>query len=75
MPAGLGPARGERVRPEPLSPGGRLGRGEAVLLVCPFGAQDLIGAERVPRQLAGRRLAEDRCTRFRSHTLLSCRCR
>ncbi len=54
VPAGLGLAPGERVRTEPLGPRGRLRRTETTLRVHPFGVQDLIGAERVPRRPAGR---------------------
>ena len=54
VPAGLGPAGGELVRAEPLGPRGRLGRAETALPVHPFGVEDLIGAERVPRELASR---------------------
>jgi hypothetical protein len=53
VPAGLGPAGGELVPAEPPGPRGRLGRTETALPVHPFGAKDLIRAERVPRELAG----------------------
>ena len=55
VPAGLGLARGELVQAKPLGPGGHLSRAQATLPVCPFEAEDLVGAERVPRRLAGRR--------------------
>jgi hypothetical protein len=55
VPAGLGPAGGELVQAEPLGPRGRLGRAETALLLHPFGVEDLIGAERVPRELTVRR--------------------
>jgi len=55
VPARLGPALGELVGTEPLDPRGRLCRTQAVLRVHPFGAQHLVGAERVPRGLAARR--------------------
>jgi hypothetical protein len=69
VPAGLGPACGELVRAEPLGPGGRLSRAQAALPVCPFAAQDPVGAERVPRKLAERRRpSRSRCIRqSRSH--------
>jgi hypothetical protein len=72
VPAGFGLAGGELVRAEPLDPRGHLGRAETALPVHPFGAQDLIGAERVPRELAGRwRPSRSRCIRHsRSHVVL-----
>jgi hypothetical protein len=63
-PARLCLADGEHVRAEPLRPRGRLGRAETALPVHPFGAQDLIGAERVPRHHVGRwRPSRSRCIR------------
>jgi len=72
VPAGLGLASGELVRAEPLGPRGRLGRAETALSIHPFGVQDLIDAERVPRGPAVRgRPSRSRCTRrSRSHMVL-----
>ena len=72
VPAGLAVAGGERVRAEPLGPRGRLGRAKTALLVHSFGMQDLIGAERVPRELADRRRPfRSRCIRHSgSHVVL-----
>jgi hypothetical protein len=69
VPAGLGPACGELVRAELPGPRSRLGRAETALPVHPLRAKDLIGVERVPRELASRRwLSRSRCIRhFRSH--------
>ena len=55
VPARLGLGCGELVRAEPPGPSSRLSRAQAALRVCPFGAEDLVGAERVPRKLTGRR--------------------
>jgi hypothetical protein len=67
VPARLGPAGGELVRAEPLRPSGRLGRTQAALPVHPFGLQDLVGAERVPRSLCWRRSRSRRIGHFRRH--------
>ena len=56
-PAGLGLGRGELVRAGPPGPRGRLSRAQATLPVHPFGAEDLAGAEHVPREPAVRRLS------------------
>ena len=71
-PAGLGVASGELVRAELPGPRGRLGRAQTTLAVHPFGLQDLIGAERVPRECAARwRPSRSRCIRHsRSHVVL-----
>ena len=71
-PAGLGPASGERVRAESLGPRGRLSRAETALPVRPFGAEDLIGAERVPRELVvrGRSPRSRRARHSGSHVAL-----
>ena len=62
--SGARPGRRRTVRAEPLCPLGHLGRAETALPVHSFGAQDLIGAERVPRELAGRwRQSRSRCIR------------
>jgi hypothetical protein len=71
-PARLGPASGELIRAEPPGARGRLGRAQTAPPVHPFGSQNLIGAERVPRQLAVRwRPSRSRCTRHsRRHVML-----
>ncbi len=64
VPARLCLPGGELVGAGPLRPRGRLSRAETAPPVYPFGVQDLVGAERMPRHPAGRwRPSRPRCIR------------